>query len=172
MAKTLKLDLGCGSAKKEGFTGVDIRKELKPDICLDLRKPWPWKKGTVDEVHCQLMLQYFTGPERIEFFNKLHHILKPGAKATVVVPHGQSAHAYMDPYYQWPPMNEGSFLFLNSDWRKGNNIYYPDIKCDFDFGYGFAFQNGWQLKSEDARNFALVNYNNVCSVIQLNLTKR
>ena len=171
--KVIKLDLGCGAAtKKPGFISVDARAELKPDIVLDLKKPWPWKAGSVSEVHCSLFLQYLTGPERVDFMNKLYDILAPGAQATIVVPHAQSAHAFMDPYVQWPPMNEGSFLFFNAEWRKANRVPHTDIRADFDFGYGFAFQNGWHLKAEEARNFALVNYNNVCSVIQVTLTRR
>ncbi len=170
--KLLKLDLGCGTGKKPGFFGVDVVAKFKPDLVLDLRRPWPWGKATVGEVNCSIMLQYFTGPERMEFFNKLHEIMVKGAQATILIPHGQSTHAWMDPYVQWPPMNEGSFLFLNKEWRENNSIPHEDIKCDFDFGYGFGFQNGWNQKSEEARNFALVNYMNVVNVMQVTLTRR
>ena len=48
----LKLDLGCGQNKQEGFTGVDLYAPWA-DVKLDLFKfPWPWKDGAVDEIHC------------------------------------------------------------------------------------------------------------------------
>ncbi len=169
--KLLKLDLGCGSAKKAGFIGVDILESMKPDIVLDLRNPWPWAPGSVGEVNCSLLLQYLTGPERVAFMDKLYDVMAPGAQATVVVPHGQSAHAWMDSMCQWPPMNEGSFLFFNAEWRKVNKIPH-DIRADFDFGYGYGFQNGWHLKAEEARNFALVNYWNAVTVVQVTMTRK
>lgn len=170
--KLLKLDFGCGLAKKQGFVGVDIDAASKPDILLDLRKAWPWKAGSVGEVHCSLMLQYFTGEERITFFNKLYDVMAIGAQATVIVPYGQSNHATMDPLVCWPPMTEQSFLFWNKEWRVKNQVPARGIECDFDFSYGFGFQNGWHMKAEEARQFALVQYINTVAILSVTMTRR
>ena len=55
--KPLRLDLGAGMRPKEGFIGVDILPFKESVIRCDLRKaPWPWKDGSVDEVHCSHFL--------------------------------------------------------------------------------------------------------------------
>jgi hypothetical protein len=50
----LKLDLGCGTKKLEGYLGVDKVKLEGVDLVLDLdsTKPWPWKDGSVDAIEC------------------------------------------------------------------------------------------------------------------------
>ena len=48
----VKLDIGCGKNKRDGFTGVDQYAMEGVDVVCDVRKPWPWEPGTVDEVNC------------------------------------------------------------------------------------------------------------------------
>lgn len=95
----LKLDLGCGKNKREGFIGVDSRDFQGVDQVVDLveeatpwniekkddkfyrraqtYKPWPWADGSVDEVHCSHFLEHLTGAERVHFFNELYRVLAP-----------------------------------------------------------------------------------------------
>jgi predicted SAM-dependent methyltransferase len=94
-APALKLDLGCGKNKKPGFLGVDCRKFEGVDVVADLSKgTWPWKDGSVDEVHCSHFIEHLTAAERIHFVNELHRVLKPGAPAHVIVPHWNSHRAF------------------------------------------------------------------------------
>ena len=66
--KEVKLDLGCGKHKKEGFIGVDQAKVEGVDVVHDLKKtPWPWKANSVDEIHCSHFLEHLDGIERIPF---------------------------------------------------------------------------------------------------------
>ncbi len=53
--KLLKLDLGAGKGGNtpEGFTPVDLCK-WKGVKVVDLRKRWPWKANSVDEVQLPL----------------------------------------------------------------------------------------------------------------------
>ena len=77
----LKLDLGCGPRKREGFTGVDAIKFDGVDLVQDLRKPWQWEDGSVEEVHCSHFLEHLTGFERVHFFNELYRVLHKEDKA-------------------------------------------------------------------------------------------
>ena len=71
--KPLKLDLGCGPNPREGFIGVDARQfgcdgvetDGKVDVIHDLRTDWPWKDGSVEEVHSSHFLEHLTGAERV-----------------------------------------------------------------------------------------------------------
>lgn len=150
-----------------GEATADIREGFKPGR-------WPTQKpNSVDEAHVTNVLQFLNGAQRIAFMNELHAAMKTGAQVTIIVPHAQSAQSWMDPKTVGPPFSEQSFLFFNAEWRKNNKIPKSyGIECDFDFGYGFAFQGAWPQKNEEARNFALVNYNNVAAFVQLVMTKR
>ena len=46
----MKLDLGCGGRKKEGFIGVDQYAMEGVDVVLNIGvDPWPWEDGTVED---------------------------------------------------------------------------------------------------------------------------
>lgn len=171
MEKTIKLDLGCGPRKREGFIGVDAMKFDGVDVVADLRKPWKWKTGTVDEAHCSHFLEHLTGAERISFFNELHRVLKKGAKATIIVPSWTSERAYGDPTHQWPPVCGFSFYYLNADWRKANAPH-VGYTCDFDFIGGNSLAHPWGLKTQEAQGFAQTHYLNVAQDMHVTLTKR
>jgi SAM-dependent methyltransferase len=167
----LKLDLGCGKAKKEGFLGVDALKFESVDVVADLRKQWPWKDATVEEVHCSHFLEHLTGEERVHFFNELYRVLKPAAKATIVCPHWSSERAYGDPTHKWPPVTGFSFYYLSKVWREGNAPH-TEYVCDFEASWGFALAHPWQLKAQEVQMFAMGHYTNVCNDIVATVLKK
>jgi len=129
----VKLDLGCGKNKREGFTGVDSRQFDGVDVVHDLSSiPWPWENDSVEEVHCSHFVEHLTAPQRIDFANELCRVLKKGAKAFVITPHWCSARAYGDMTHQWPPVSEWWFLYLNKAWRDANAPHNDRYTCDFD----------------------------------------
>lgn len=174
-ALEVKLDLGCGEHKKEGFVGVDIAKVKGVDIVHDLKKtPWPWKDASVDEVHCSHFLEHLTGPERIPFMAELWRILKPNAKAVIVTPDYRSVRAVQDPTHAWPPLGPQSYLYWNRKWRQDNGIHYIENgkPIDFDFGYAESYDAAWGQRHEAARVFASTHYLNAVQDIIVTMTKR
>ncbi|UOF00997.1 class I SAM-dependent methyltransferase [Bdellovibrio reynosensis] len=54
----MKLNLGCGFQKKEGFVNVDISAGCNADVVLDCAtEKWPWADSSVDEVHFDFSLE-------------------------------------------------------------------------------------------------------------------
>jgi hypothetical protein len=106
--------------------------------------------------------------------DELYRILKPKATCTIVVPDGNSNRAYQDFTHQWPPVVPEAFLYFNKGWREGNKLThgYYDIKCDFDFTYGFQLNQHWNLRNEESRMFALTHYRNVAMDLLVTVTKR
>jgi hypothetical protein len=173
MADGMKLDLGCGINKREGFVGVDISADCKADIVHDLRvTPWPFKDGEVTEVWCSHFFEHLSGPERMAFMDELYRVMKPGAQATLITPYWNSMRAIQDPTHAWPPVCEASYLYFNKGWREQNGLQHYPIKCDFDFGYGYALDGDWQVRSQESRQFALKHYNGVVNDLQVVLTRR
>jgi hypothetical protein len=117
----MKLDLGCGPHKKEGFVGVDSINFPDVDICFNLgRATWPFEDDSVDEAYSCHMIEHLTAPERIHFVNELYRIMKVGAVATIIVPHWCNTRAYGDLTHQWPPVSEFWFNYLDKEWRANN----------------------------------------------------
>lgn len=116
----LKLDLGCGTRKQEGFLGVDAMKFPGVDLVFDLRKPWPWATGSVQEVYSSHFLEHLTGAERVPFFNELYRVLTDGGVARIICPNWSHERAYGDPTHQWPPVCSWTFFYLHKPWRDVN----------------------------------------------------
>lgn len=164
----IKLDLGAGVNKKEGFTGVDI--SGVSDVQFDLNKPkWPWKNNSVEEIHASHFVEHVDS--LINFFNECHRILRPGAIMGVIAPYYSSVRCWQDPTHKWA-ISEHSFLYYNKEWRDNNGLGHYPITADFDFSYGFAYDPIWALRNDEARAFAQKHYINVITDIMATLTKR
>lgn len=173
--KLLKLDLGCGDNKKEGFTGVDKFKTPSVDVVHDLLEyPWPFKDNSVEEVHSSHFLEHVPGMDRPRFMEELYRILVPGGKASIITPYARSPRATQDFTHQWPPISEETYLYFNKQWREDNKLThgYYDIEADFDCTYGYSIDGIWNMKAEEARSFAARHYWNVIADLWVTLIKR
>ena len=168
----MKLDLGCGKNKKDGFVGVDSRPFEGVDQVADLTTTWPWAEGSVEEVHASHVVEHFTAPQRIHFVNELHRVLAPGGKATIVVPHWASCRAYGDLTHQWPPVSEFWFYYLDSGWRSVNAPHNDAYLCDFSAVWGYSLNPALGVRNQEYQQFAVSNYKEAISDIVATLTKK
>lgn len=168
----MKLDIGCGKNKKEGFFGVDIVKFPGVDKVVDLRKRWPWKKNSIEEINCSHFLEHFDAMERAHMVNEAYRVLKPGGTMTVVVPYGLSERAYGDPTHKWPPVVSFWFYYLRKSWRDENAPHTNDIyTCDFTCTWGYSIHPTFVPKSTEAQQFACEHYINAIMDIHATLKK-
>ena len=172
-----KLDIGCGKNKRPGFTGVDQFAMEGVDVVMDVRQAWPFEDSSIEEVHCSHFLEHLSATERVVFFNELHRVLKPGAKATVITPHWASNRAYGDPTHQWPPVSEMGYYYLRQEWRdtqaphadkKWNKDGYS---CDFSATWGYSFAPELAARNQEYVQFALTNYKDACQDLHATLVK-
>ena len=157
---TIKLDLGCGPKPKEGFIGADIRDYGRSDILVcDLRGPWKWDDGSVDEVYANHFVEHLAAPDRIHFANELYRVLKPDGTAEIIVPHYASGRAYGDLTHQWPPVSEFWFLYLSRAWREANAPHTcDDYTCDFVVEWGTTLDPPIALRNQEFQQFATRYY--------------
>lgn len=170
----LRLDLGCGDNKREGFTGVDKFKTASVDVVHDLLKyPWPFKPNSVEEINCSHFFEHIHGKDRPRFMEEVHRVLVPGGKAAFITPYYKSPRATQDFTHQWPPVSEESYLYFNKKWREDNKLThgYYDIKCNFDFTFGYGIDGNWQARNDEARGFAMRHYWNVINDLWVTLVK-
>jgi len=75
----MKLNMGCGLKKKEGYINIDKYKSINPDKVVDMEKGLPFEDNTFDEVFSQHCLEHIR-PEYFEFvLNEMARVSKNGA---------------------------------------------------------------------------------------------
>lgn len=171
----LKLDLGCGKNKREGFIGVDAIKFDGVDIQFDLGNvfvPWPWKNGSVSEVHASHFVEHLEAEQRIHFANELHRVLQSGGTATIVTPHWASCRAYGDLTHKWPPVSEFWFYYLSKEWRAINAPHNDFYTCDFEVTWGFVEHEGLKGRSDEYKAHAITFYKEAVSDLISNWKKK
>ena len=86
MACTMKLNLGCGEFKKEGYLNLDISSAVRPDLIHDLNVfPYPFHDSQFDVVEADHVLEHLENPFLV--MKELHRISKNKASVTLRVPH-------------------------------------------------------------------------------------
>ena len=166
----LRLHLGCGYDHRDGWVNVDAVQRPSVDCVADLNGPWPWPDGSVDEIFSSHTLEHVDSFQH--FLNECWRVLKPGAKAHLVVPHGRSDRALQDPTHK-RIITEASFLYVMKTWRERNGIDYAGFTCDFDpIDYGYVFAPQWETRSDEARAFAATHYWNVVLDLHVYMTAK
>ncbi len=187
-APVVRLDLACGSNKKEGFIGVDHSKDTQAAIIINLEK-YPWrvleftdvfipqealggfvfgeilKDSSVYEVHCSHYIEHVT--DLISFMQELHRVLIPGGRATFYAPYYSSIRAYQDPTHK-REISENTFLYYNRKWREVNKLTHYPITCDFNIlSTKFLYSNEWKMRSMEAKEYARKHNINVVDDIEV-----
>lgn len=85
-SRSIKLDLGSGFIKRDGFLSVDIDKNCTPDIIADIRTLKPIKNNSVDEIFTSHTLEHVSLDDLFHTLRTFYRVLKPGGKITIIVP--------------------------------------------------------------------------------------
>ncbi|MBU0650256.1 methyltransferase domain-containing protein [Patescibacteria group bacterium] len=93
---SLKLNVGCGIHKKEGYTRIDKEASVQPDYVLNIEKQrLPFEDNSVDEILAENILEHL---RNIDFFmEEAWRVLKPNGLLEIIVPHYHHHQAYSDP---------------------------------------------------------------------------
>jgi ubiquinone/menaquinone biosynthesis C-methylase UbiE len=177
----MKLDIGCGKNKKEGFVGVDILELPGVDKVIDLREPWPFEDNSVDEVNCSHFIEHLTNLndkwERVRFFNELYRVMKSGAQALLIFPHWNSHRYYGDPTHK-EPFSEMGFFYLDKAWRDvqaphTDSANSPSMySCDFNWTYGYSLHPQLLTRNTEYQQYALTFLKEAAQDIIATLTKK
>lgn len=119
---SMKLNLGCGFRRKEGFLNVDSQAACNPDLVLDLEKfPWPWENDSVEEIYMSHVLEHLGSTPEIylALIKEMYRVCKANARLTFIVPHPRSDAFMADPTHVRPITLSGLKMFdqqLNKEW--------------------------------------------------------
>ncbi|MCY7333708.1 MAG: glycosyltransferase [Pseudanabaena sp. CAN_BIN31] len=108
MSDPLRIDLGCGIWKPEGFIGVDISPSPNVDVVANLNRRFPFSDNSAEIIRAHDVIEHLDN--RIHTMNELWRISKPDALIDIRVPSTDGRGAFQDPTHVsfW---NINSFLY-------------------------------------------------------------
>lgn len=178
----MKLNLGCGFNKAEGYLNVDASAECAPDQVVDLEQlPWPFDDDCAEEIQMSHVLEHLgAAPDTfLDIMKELYRVCRDGALVRIVVPHPRHDSFIIDPTHVRPILPETLRMFsksVNREWRENGAANTPlGLYLDIDFeleSVNYILDPSWQGplqegKIEEAEVFEAMNrYNNVVGEIQ------
>jgi len=140
----VKLNLGCGQNKLDGFINVD--KFGSPDLKFDLEQfPWPWHDNTVDEIRLIHVLEHLGKDVEIYFniFKELYRICKNGTLISIAVPHFRHDFFFNDPTHVRVITPDGLDLFSKSfnNFCAENNLSNSPLGLYLDIDFEIVSKN-------------------------------
>jgi hypothetical protein len=134
----MRLNLGCGYDRLDGWLNIDKVAACGPDQVLDLeRTPWPFADDSVDEVLMSHVLEHLGADPEVFFaiVKELYRVCRHGAEVRIHVPHPRHDDFINDPTHVRAITPELLFLFSqrqNRIWRenKASNTllaFYLDV---------------------------------------------
>lgn len=82
----IKLHLGCGNKKIEGFVNVDVRYQPNVDIVDNVKFLRSFKNGSVDLIYASHVLEHFSRWDYKFVLQRWYEILKDGGTLRIAVP--------------------------------------------------------------------------------------
>ncbi|HYD70979.1 hypothetical protein [Azospirillum sp.] len=117
----MRLNLGCGNRKLDGFLNVDKFATCEPDMVVDLEAlPWPFETDSAEEIVMTHVLEHL-GPLPEHFMGiikELYRVAAPGAPIRITVPHPRSDMFLDDPTHVRPITPQLFSLLSKEDNRR------------------------------------------------------
>lgn len=93
----MKLYLGAGSDRKEGFTHVDIVPLKGIDVVCDITKGLPFDGNSCDYVFTQDFLEHLPADKRVFVINEIYRVLEVGGRMEHWIPNAGSFNDFSSP---------------------------------------------------------------------------
>ena len=180
----MKIELGCGHTKKDGYIGIDLVPEA--DVQQDM---WEYLKSLqdncVDAIRAFHSLEHLTRDEFLKVMYEILRVCKNGSFIEIGVPYNTQSVNIANPYHK-TYFNEHTFRFFcrESDDRY-NVIKKSNLIRDYSFGLWnsanegilpgyirirkieFVYLPEFMNKSEEEKDYARLHFNNV--VLEMNI---
>jgi predicted SAM-dependent methyltransferase len=87
----LKINIGNGPFKHEGWINVDCSISLAKDVVsCDLRRTWPLRSDSAKYIFSEHVFEHFAYPDEIgHVLSECYRVLKPGGVLRVIVPNAE-----------------------------------------------------------------------------------
>lgn len=136
----MKINLGSGRKRFEGFVNIDNNPRANPDIMHDISAyPWPIASGSVTHAVASHVLEHIVEQGNVEqfmaFFQELYRVCENGALVEIVVPDAQGDAAFSDPGHK-SAWGKNIFTFCSKKSMTDNisrGTTMTDYETNFDF---------------------------------------
>lgn len=184
----IRLNLGCGQRKKDGYVNLDKFDSFAPDVVWDLECfPWPFETSSVGEVALHHCLEHLGASTDIflGIMKELYRVCAPDAVVSIEVPHPRSDGFAGDPTHVRPITPQIMELFSKAKNREWQERGWPNTPLatylDVDFettAVEHVLTRHWLDRfrsgavSQADLEFAAASYFNVISDIRIKLVVR
>lgn len=91
----MKIDIGCGPKKKDGFVGIDMF-NFGQEVKTDVEKGLPFSDNSVDEIYCSHLIEHIK--DWALLFNEMWRVGKDKALITLRYPSFERGYGFL-PYH-------------------------------------------------------------------------
>lgn len=129
----LRLHVGCGPARLEGWLNCDLYAGENVDVVYDLQARWPFRDNTASAIYGSHVLEHLA--DFRTFFAEAHRVLVDSGQLIVRTPYGNHRSAWWDVSHLRPWFAE-SFCHLQPGYQDNvGNQQHRDIKHYFEVMY-------------------------------------
>jgi len=126
-----KLNLGCGSNIKEGWTNLDVVKGNGVDIVWNLDEfPYPFKDNEFGFILAEMVMEHTWEPDKV--LKQLWRISKSGGSIKITVPHFSNWQSWGDITHRRPFNSTSLFSFSSRGSHRGSTSLINSQKEIFD----------------------------------------
>jgi predicted SAM-dependent methyltransferase len=86
VSEQVKINLGSGHWKFDGWVNVDLDRASLPEVCADLGFALPIQDGVADLMHSEDFIDQLELNQARQFLSECHRILKPGGVLRTLTP--------------------------------------------------------------------------------------
>ncbi|MCK5015646.1 MAG: hypothetical protein KAS32_01125 [Candidatus Peribacteraceae bacterium] len=122
--KNVRLDIGCGGNKQEGFIGMDKKELDGVDIVHNIEHfPWPLLNESCITCVASHFVEHLKPWLMLDFMNEVWRVMNPGGDFAIAVPYAGSRGYWQDPTHI-NGCNEVTWQYFDPDFLL-YNIYKP-----------------------------------------------
>lgn len=139
--KDIRLHIGAGERKREGFVNIDILPLSGVDIVCDLNGTLPLEDNSVIEVYGEHILEHIEN--FVPLMGELYRVCNDGAVLNFRIPYYTSESAFKDPTHR-RFICERTFSYFSRKAQKDEGL--PQYSLPFDFeilGFAYLYHKRW-----------------------------
>jgi hypothetical protein len=117
MKPGIRLDVGCGDNKQDGFVGMDRQARDSVDVVHDWNIfPWPFDDESVIVAVASHVIEHVNPADGhfVDWMNELWRVMTVGGEVALSLPHGSSQGYLQDPTH-CNPCNEATFAYFDPE---------------------------------------------------------